>query len=161
MHGVSLESDSSNTKDILVLTDHFNKFALAIPTLNQKAKTVAKCVWNDFMVHYGIPERLHSDQGSDFESKLVRGLCEITGIKKSRTTPYHPRGNPVERFNRTLLNMLGAHDTKQKAKWKDHVKPQLHTEQGDRVHAIQTTFWVITSPACRFGIWVTLKGTFN
>lgn len=126
MDFLTLEPDSSNIKNILVLTDHFTKFSVAIPTANQKAKTVAKCLWNDFMVCYGIPERLHSDQGPDFESKLIKELCDVAGIKKTRTTPYHPRGNPVERFNRTLLNMLGTLESKQKAKWKEYVKPLVH-----------------------------------
>lgn len=126
MDYLSLEPDRSNTKDILVLTDHFMKFAVAIPTANQKVKTVAKCLWENFIVCYGIPERLHTDQGPDFESKLIQELCQLTGIEKTRTTPYHPRGNPVERFNRTLLNMLGTLEHKQKAKWKDYVKPLGH-----------------------------------
>ncbi|XDV44757.1 hypothetical protein PO909_012997 [Leuciscus waleckii] len=126
MDFLSLEPDSSNTKDILMLTDHFTKFALAFPTSNQKARTVAKCLWDNFIVYYGIPERLHTDQGRDFESKLIKELCEVAGIKKCRTTPYHPRGNPVERFNRTLLNMLGTLEAKQKTKWKDFVKPLVH-----------------------------------
>lgn len=119
MDFLSLEPDTSNTKDILVLTDHFTKFALAFSTPNQKARTVAKCLWDNFIVYYGIRERLHTDQGRDFESKLIKELCEVAGTKKCRTTPYHPRGNPVERFNRTLLNMLGTLEAKQKMKWKD------------------------------------------
>uniref|UniRef100_A0A3P9ITK5 Gypsy retrotransposon integrase-like protein 1 n=1 Tax=Oryzias latipes TaxID=8090 RepID=A0A3P9ITK5_ORYLA len=126
MDFLSLEPDSANTKDILVLTDHFTKFSVAIPTPNQKAKTVAKCLWEEFIVHYGIPERLHSDQGPDFESKLIKELCEVAGITKTRTTPYHPRGNPVERFNRTLLNMLGTLEAKQKSKWREYMKPLVH-----------------------------------
>ncbi|KAM9741692.1 uncharacterized protein ACNS7B_012695 isoform 1-T1 [Menidia menidia] len=126
MDFLTIEPDSSNTRDILVLTDHFTKFAVAIPTPNQKAKTVAKYLWNEFMVYYGIPERIHSDQGTDFESKLIKELCEVVGMKKSRTTPYHPRGNPVERFNRTLLNMLGTLEMKQKSKWREYVKPLVH-----------------------------------
>lgn len=126
MDYLSLEPDQSNTKDILVFTDHFTKFAIAIPTANQKAKTVAKCLWENFIVCYGIPERLHTDQGTDFESKLIKELCQLAGIVKTRTTPYHPRGNPVERFNRTLLNMLGMLEHKQKARWKDYVKPLVH-----------------------------------
>ena len=126
MDFLSLEPDTSNTKDILVLTDHFTKFALAIPTPNQKAKTVAKCLWDNFIVYYGIPERLHTDQGADFESKLIKELCEFSGIQKCHTTPYHPRGNPVERFNRTLLNMLGTLENKQKSKWREYVKPLVH-----------------------------------
>ncbi len=73
-----------------------------------------------------MPEKLHSDQGPDFESKSIKELCEILGIKKVRTTPYHPRGNPVEHFNRTLLGMLGTLKAQEKAHWKDFVKPLVH-----------------------------------
>lgn len=126
MDFLSLDPDTSNTKDILVLTDHFTKFATAIPTPNQKARTVAKSLWDNFIVYYGIPERLDSDQGPDFKSKLIRELCDVAGIQKCRTTPYHPRGNPVERFNRTLLNMLGTLEKKQKSKWRKYVKSLVH-----------------------------------
>ncbi len=126
MDFLSLEPDKSNTKDILVITDHFTKYAVAVPTRNQKAQTVARCLWENFLVHYGFPERLHSDQGPDFESRLIKELCRIVGIHKVRTTPYHPRGNPVERFNRTLLQMLGTLENKNKSSWKEYVKPLVH-----------------------------------
>ncbi|XP_043099138.1 uncharacterized protein LOC122347977 [Puntigrus tetrazona] len=126
MDYLSLEADKSGTKDILVITDHFTKFAVAIPTPNQKARTVAKCLWENFMVHYGIPEKLHSDQGPDFESRTIKELCQVAGIHKVRTTPYHPRGNPVERFNRTLLDMLGTLQNQDKSCWRNHVRPLVH-----------------------------------
>lgn len=126
MDFLSLEPDRSNTKDILVLTDHFTKYAVALPTRNQKAQTVAKCLWENFLVHYGFPEKLLSDQGPDFESRTIKELCSIAGIQKVRTTPYHPRGNPVERFNRTLLQMLGTLENKDKSHWKEYVKPLVH-----------------------------------
>uniref|UniRef100_A0A3P8TL91 Gypsy retrotransposon integrase-like protein 1 n=1 Tax=Amphiprion percula TaxID=161767 RepID=A0A3P8TL91_AMPPE len=123
---LSIEPDQSNTKDVLVITDHFTKFAVAVPTPNQRARTVAKALWENFIVHYGIPDRLLSDQGPDFESKTISELCEITGMKKIRTTPYHPRSNPVERFNRTLLQMLGTLGDHEKLHWKEYVKPLVH-----------------------------------
>lgn len=126
MDFLSLEPDRSNTKDILVLTDHFTKYAVAMPTRNQKAQTVAKCLWENFFVHYGFPERILSDQGRDFESHTIKELCRIAGIQKVRTTPYHPRGNPVERFNRTLLQMLGTLENKDKSHWREFVKPLVH-----------------------------------
>ncbi len=114
---LSLEPDRSNTRDILVITDSFTKYAVAVPTPNQKARTVAKCLWENLIVHYGFPERLHSDQGPDFESRIIKELCGISSIQKIRTTPYHPRGDPVERFNRTLLDMLGTLEEKDKSRW--------------------------------------------
>lgn len=126
MDFLTIELDSKTIQDILVLTDHLTKFAVAIPTSNQKAKTVAKCLWNEFIVHYGVPERIHSDQGTDFECKLIKEPREVIGLKKSQTTPYHPQGNPDERFNRTLLSMLWTLKGKQKSKWREYVKPLVH-----------------------------------
>ncbi len=119
---LSIEPDLSNIQNVLVMTDHYTKYAVALPTSNQKAKTVAKCLWEGFIVHYGFPERILSDQGADFESKLVKELCEMAKIHKVRTTPDHPCGNPVERFNRTLLNMLGTLKEQDKSRWHDFVK---------------------------------------
>ena len=126
MDFLSLEPDSKNTKDILVITDHLTKYAMAMPTRDQKASTVAKCLWGNFLVHYGFPERLYSDQGRDSESHTIRELCSLLGIRKVRTSPYHPRGNPVERYNRTLLSMLGTLKDKEKSHWCEYVKPLTH-----------------------------------
>ena len=126
MDYLSLEPDSHDTRNILVITHHFTKFAVAVPTKDQKARTVAKALWENFLVHYGFPSRLHSDQGRDFESRKIRELCSLIGAEKVRTTPYHPQGNPVERFNRTLLSMLGTLEDKDKQHWRDFVKPLVH-----------------------------------
>lgn len=126
MDFLTVEPDNSNTKDILVITDHFTRYAIAVPTKDQKARTVARCLWDHFLLHYGFPEKLHSDQGPDFESRTIQELCKVAGIRKVRTTPYHPRGNPVERFNRTLLQMLGTLENDKKAHWKEFVKPLVH-----------------------------------
>ena len=56
-----------------------------------------------------MPRQLHSDQSKNFESKLFYEFCKLTGIRKSRTTPFHPQEDgQTERMNRTLLQMLRA-----------------------------------------------------
>ena len=121
---LTLEPSQGGQQNILVITDHFTRFAQAIPTRNQTARTTAEALYNNFIVHYGLPERIHSDQGANFESKLIKELCELMGTKKSRTTSYHPQGNGMcERFNRTLLSMLGTLENDQKRNWKKYVSP--------------------------------------
>lgn len=122
-----LEPDTSGQGNIMVVTDHFTRYAQAYPTKDQRAITVAKVLVEKFFVHYGLPLRIHSDQGRDFESRLIQELFRTLGIKKSRTTPYHPQGDPQpERFNRTLLNMLGTLPVNQKQHWSRHISAVVH-----------------------------------
>ncbi|XP_073711543.1 uncharacterized protein [Misgurnus anguillicaudatus] len=124
---LSLEPDSQGFANILVVTDHFTRYAQAFPAKDQKAVTVAKILCERYFVHYGLPARIHSDQGRDFESKLIQDLLMMLGIRKSRTSPYHPQGDPQpERFNRTLLSMLGTLDLKQKQKWSQKISQLVH-----------------------------------
>ena len=124
---LSLEPSKGGIENVLVITDHFTKYAQAVPCRRQDAKTTALALWNTFICHYGFPQRLHSDQGANFEGRLIKHLCKICGIKKSHTTPYHPQGNGVcERFNRTLINMLGTLSPANKADWKSHIGPIVH-----------------------------------
>ena len=117
-----LAEDSSNKSlDVLVVTDHFTKLSNAYLCPNQSAKAVANQLWNSFFCVYGFPERIHSDQGANFESSLIAEMLLAAGVHKSHTTPYHPMGNgAVERFNRTLGNMIRALPPKAKHRW-----PQL------------------------------------
>ena len=110
---------------MLVLTDVFTKFTQAIPTRDQKATTVAQVLVRDWFVRFGAPHRLHSDQGRNFEGKIVQELCKLCAIEKSGTTPYHPEGNgQCERFNRTLHDRLRTLSTMKKRRWPDYL-PEL------------------------------------
>ena len=104
-----LNSRLSKDVNILIITDHFTRYAQAHITSSQKAPIVAKTLWDHFFIHYGFPEKILSDQGQNFESLLISELCELIQIKKLRTMPYRPQGNgSCKRFNRTLISMLGT-----------------------------------------------------
>ncbi|XP_052224106.1 uncharacterized protein LOC127839760 [Dreissena polymorpha] len=124
---LSLERSKGGFEHILVVTDHFTRYAQAYPTTNQTAKTTARVLFEKFIVNYGFPERIHSDKGAKFMSSLMTELCRLGVVNQSRTTPYHAMGNGmVERFNQILLKMLGTLDKDKKSNWKDHVGPMVH-----------------------------------
>ena len=79
--------------NILIVTDHFTRYAQAFMTTSQQAPVVAKVLWDKFFMYYGIPDKFLSYQGQNFESKLIEELCVLTQIKKLQTTPNRPQTN--------------------------------------------------------------------
>ena len=113
--------------NILVVTDHFTRYAQAFVTHSQTASVVANTLWECFFAHYGFPEKILSHQGRHFESKLIAELCQLVQVKKLRTTPYKPKGNGAcEWFNCTLISMIGTLPPDLKVDWSQHVSTLTH-----------------------------------
>ena len=113
-----LPETSRGNKHLLVVMDHFTKWCEVFATTDQKAQTVAEILVSRLFSRFGPPTVLHSDQGRNFESNLMKEVCNLMGIHKSRTTAYHPQcDGQVERQNRTLRDMLSAFVSQNRDDW--------------------------------------------
>ena len=92
---------------VVVFMDYLTKWPEVFATHDQSALTIAKLFVQEVVCRHGVPSQLLSDRGKAFLSQLMMEVCRVLGVKKVNTTAYHPQTDGlVERFNRTLINML-------------------------------------------------------
>ena len=104
-----LPMTENGNKYILVISDYLTKWTESFAMPNMEARTCAKILVQEVVSRLGIPNKIHSYQGRQFESNLFAEMCALLQIEKTRTTAYHPQSDGmVERFNRTLCAMLSA-----------------------------------------------------
>lgn len=92
---------------ILVVTDLFTKWVEAFPLREMSSITLATVLVDHVICRFGVPVVLHSDQGANLCSEVMKSVCRLLGMEKTRTSAYHPQGNgQVEQFNQTVEAIL-------------------------------------------------------
>ena len=128
MDYLKIESNQSD-KDmhILIVMGHFTRFAQEFITPNETTPVIARTLWDQYFMKYGIPEKIINDQGRNFESKLIAELCNLARIQKLCTSPYRPQINgQCERFNSTLISMIGTLPSDMKRNWQAQIAKLVH-----------------------------------
>ena len=108
--------------NVLVLQDHFSKYIVAYVVKNQTAHTTTKTLRNGYFGLFGVPAYLVSDQEKTFMGHIITHLCDLYGVQKLRTSPYHAQTNgQVEHMNQTIIRMIGKLEEDKKACWSEHL----------------------------------------
>ncbi|XP_058790930.1 uncharacterized protein LOC131664081 [Phymastichus coffea] len=95
----------------LTCVDRFSRWPEVVPLSDMEANTVAKALLSTWIARFGVPARITTDQGRQFESALFAELCNLLGTKRIRSTSYHPQANgQVERVHRQLKAAIRCHD---------------------------------------------------
>ena len=112
----------------VVFVDYLTKWPEVFPTSDQTALTIAKLFVEQIICHHGVPAQLLSDHGAVFLSHLFTEICKLLGVEKLNTTAYHPQTDGlVERFNRTLTDMLAKKVEHSGKDWDTHLPFVLFT----------------------------------
>ena len=103
-----IDPPRTSKRNVLIMTDTFSKFSVAVVTPNQQALTVAKVLVDKWFHVYGVPSHIHSDQGKSFDNDIIRSLCKMYGVEQSLTCPYNPRAMPNVRDSIKLYSTYYA-----------------------------------------------------
>ena len=118
-------------RNVLVLQDHFSKYVVAYLVKDQTACTATETLRIGYFGLFGLfgaPAYLVSDQGKAFTGHVITHLCELYGVQKLKTSPYHAQTNgQVEHMNQTIIHMISKLEEDKKACWSKHLPELLMT----------------------------------
>ena len=92
MLGPFCESESGN-RYVLMVIDHFTRWLELVPLPAQDAESVARAFFENYVVWFGVPLTVHTEQGRNFERDLFAAFCDLLEAAKTQTTPYRPSAN--------------------------------------------------------------------
>ena len=108
--------------NVLVVVDQFTHYVQSFVTKNHTARTTAQVLYNNYFSVFGFPQRLMSDQGTEFCGKVIVAMCSLLDVEKIHTTPYHLQTNgAAERVHQTLQRMIGKLEPEKRRKWPAHI----------------------------------------
>jgi hypothetical protein len=146
---------------IIIFMDYFSRWAIACPCSDQKAETVARLLLDRVVTQHGVPNRLLSDQGTNYTSKVMTELYALMGVSRLVTSGYHPQTNGlVERFNHTIVQILRTLCDIRSENWPEYVQTAVFAYNT----SIQTTlaespFYIVYGRECRLPGDVLLQPT--
>jgi len=115
---IQFTTSSKGHKYAVVFVDYLTKWPEVFPAWNQTSLTIARLLVEHIVPRHGVPSQLLSDRGTAFLSKLMEEVYRLLGLKKVNTTAYHPQTDGlVERFNRTLTDMLAKKVSRSGKDW--------------------------------------------
>lgn len=103
--------------------DHFTSFAVAIPVKTMSALETCDALWDRFITLFGVPKRLHSDNGGAFTAKVTQALMKKLDSDQTFSTAYHPQSQgKLEKFNGVLCKIIANYVNDNHDDWDKYVK---------------------------------------
>ncbi|KFM64846.1 Retrotransposable element Tf2 protein type 2, partial [Stegodyphus mimosarum] len=114
-------SKVNKSRYLLVIVDHFSKWLELIPLKRASAKIVVDSILNKYILKYGAPLKVISDNGPQFVSKMFEEMCAKLGIRHLKMVPYRPQSNIAERVNRNVVKIIRSYVKNYHSTWDSHI----------------------------------------
>ncbi|XP_008245026.1 PREDICTED: uncharacterized protein K02A2.6-like [Prunus mume] len=111
-------SSAPTKKDMMIVTtDYFTKWIEA-----EVLSSTKEVVWKNIICRFGCPQKLVTDNGSQFIGKQITAFFAKYKIKQHLSTPRYPQGNgQAEASNKVILDCLKKRLECAEGKWVDEL----------------------------------------
>ena len=121
-----VQASRAGYRYIVAAIDYLTKYVEARPIRFQTASEISLFLYEEIICRHGCPTIIVSDNGKPFVSKLLQQVCRTYSIIHKTTTPYNPQSNGlIERFNRTLGQILQKRSMEEKEDWDQYLPAAL------------------------------------
>lgn len=113
---------NGNIYAITLICD-MTKFLITIPAQDKEAKTIARKIFNNFILIHGPMKEIRTDKGSEYKNEIMTELCRQMKINHQISTAYHHETvGSIERNHRTLNEYLRSYCNSKKDDWDEYIK---------------------------------------
>jgi hypothetical protein len=127
-------SKKGNT-DLLVVSDWFSKYVICLPMRSQCSKKMVEFLEKEVFLKFSVPEKIISDNGVQFKSKVYKELLEKYAITPLYSASYHAQNNPVERVNAVIGDSIRVYLGNDQREWDVHL-PKIIWAINTSVHSV-------------------------
>jgi hypothetical protein len=115
-----MPKDRLGNRYILTIQCQFSRFIKAAALKSGGALEIAHSLLNVWILEFGVPRCLLSDNGSQFTGKLWSRLSRVLGMAHRLISVYHPQANGrLERWHEFLKSRLRVMAVANAARWSD------------------------------------------
>ena len=130
----TLSTEVTGQVFVCIVPDYFTNAAKFLFSADKTALAVARVFHDFWLMRYGCPSWLTSDNGTEFQGAF-RHQLERFGVEHIHTSSHHPQSNgAAERVVQTLKSMLAAKVAGAMHDWRSML-PTLRMEYMQRRHS--------------------------
>ena len=113
---------SRGNRYVLGMIDHFSKNVVLVPLKSTDASTVSNAIFRHWLIKYGMPKTLLTDNAMYFNSTTTTQLAQLCGITQRFSPPYHQQANGlIERTFQTIKPLISASALQHRREWDDTI----------------------------------------
>lgn len=115
------KSDQGNEYVVTIICE-LTKYLVTVPIPNKRATTIAKAIFENFILIYGPMKQITTDRGTEYLNSTITELCKLLGIGHNTSTAYHHRSlGTIERSHRTFNEYIRSYINEKRNDWDDYL----------------------------------------